>query len=158
MVDDAKKFKLLCKVLHSEQKLTKSMLSVYCILQWEADIIQQADYDLIYPVLREHGFFTQYEEEVLCKEGNVKGIVDILKDKDMDYFDEFLACLKQHSPSVFAKINDMITKLNVDENTAVNIVPNYNCNSFMGQCTKSLIGSLLWRHILAVPLRIALLV
>ena len=51
----------------------------------------------------------------------------------MYFFDEFLACLEQHSPSVFAKINDMITKLNVDENT-----PNYNCNSFMGQCTKSL--------------------
>ena len=140
MVDDAKKFKLLCKILHSEQKLTKNILSVYCILQYEADIIQQANYDVIYPVLKEQGFFTHYEDKILHKEENVKCIVDILKDKEMDCFDEFLACLKQHSPSVFAKINDMITKLNVDENTTRNIVPNYNCNSFMGQCTTSLLS------------------
>ena len=140
MVDDAKKFKLLCKILHSEQKLTKNILSVYCILQYEADIIQQANYDVIYPVLKEQGFFTHYEDKILHKEENVKCIVDILKDKEMDCFDEFLACLKQHSPSVFAKINDMITKLNVDENTTRNIVPNYNCNLFMGQCTTSLLS------------------
>ena len=140
VVDDAEKFKLLCKILHSEQKLLKNMLSVYCILKCEADIIQQADYDVIYPVLKEQGFFTHYEEKILHKEDNVEGIVDILKNKEMNYFDEFLDCLKQHSPSVFAKINDMITKPNVNENTTINIIPNYNCNSFMVQSTTSLLS------------------
>ena len=83
MVDDAKKFELLCKILHSEQKLTKSMLSVYCILQCEADIIQQANYDVIYPVLKEQGFFTYYEDKILHKEENVKCIVDIFKKRNV---------------------------------------------------------------------------
>ena len=88
---------------------------------YSPDIIQQANYDVIYPVLKEQGFFTQYEEKILHKENNLKCIVDILKGKEMNCFDEFLTCLEQHSPSVFAKINYMIAKLNVDENTPVNM-------------------------------------
>ena len=116
VVHDAEKFKLLCKVLLLEdtnKELTKSMQTVYCILKCETDIIQQVNYEMMYPILKEEGFdFTHYEQNLLQEEKNVQCIIDILKDKEFNYFDLFLSCLQQHWPTISDKIESEMNNLN----------------------------------------------
>ena len=116
VVHDVERFTLLCKILLIEdenKELTKSMQLVYCILKCETEIVQQVNYALMYPILKEQGFeFAHYEENKLQEENNVKCIIDVLKDKELNYFCLFLSCLKQHWPAVFVKIEDEMNKLN----------------------------------------------
>ena len=121
-VRDAGKFKLLCEVLFSMaedkyKQLAKSMQMIYCILMCEEDIIQQVDYEMIYFILQNKRFFTHYEEKILLKENTVKCIVDILKDKEMKYFDVFKSGLQQlpNSETLLAKIEN---KLNCNLNAS----------------------------------------
>ena len=106
MVHDEQKFELVCNILSKDnnKELVKSVALVYCILKCEMYIVEETSYDVMYPVLKERLFFKHYEETILQSENTVKKIVDILKDKEMDYFNLFLCSLEQKFRSVFTKI------------------------------------------------------
>ena len=124
VVHDAKKFKLICKIIseYGKEELVKSVTLVYCILKFETHIIQHVSYEVMYPILKEQSFFKHYEEIVLQRKNTVEGIVDILKDKEMHYFHLFLSCLEQHSPSISLKIKD-------EQNSFINIPSTESCTS-----------------------------
>ena len=130
MVHDAEKFKLLCAVLLLEdanKELTKSMQMVYCIFKCETDIIQ-VNYEMMYSILKEGDFdFTHYEQNLLQKENNVQCIIDILKDKELNYFDLFLSYLQQHWPTISVKIKSEMSTLNYTL-TVYNNPPSYTSN------------------------------
>ena len=130
MVHDAEKFELLCKVLLLEDEnkgLIKSMQLVYCILKCEMDIIQQVNYEIMYPILKERGFdFAHYEEKILQEEKNVQCIIDILKDKELNYFDLFLSCLQKHWPTIFVKIEDEMNYTLIVHNNPPSYTSNFS--------------------------------
>ena len=118
-VRDAETFKLLCEVLvnmpeNKFKKLARNMRLIYCILKCEADIIQQVDYEKLYSILKQNGFFTHYEEKILLEESTVKCIMNILKDKEMNHFDLFTSCLQRlpNSETLLAKIESELSFFN----------------------------------------------
>ena len=108
MVHDAEKLKLLCKILseNSNEELVRSITSVYCVLNCEIHIVQESSYEVMYTFLKEKFLFKHYEEIILQRENNVEKIIDILKDKEIHYFNSILCYLEQKFSSVFTRIKN----------------------------------------------------
>lgn len=69
-------------------------------------IVQESSYEVMHTFLEEKLFFKHYEEMTLQKENTVEKIVDILKDKEVHYFNLFLCYLEQKLPRVFLEVKN----------------------------------------------------
>ena len=139
VVHDEQKFELVCNILSEDnnKELVKSVALVYCILKCEMYIVEETSYNVMYPVLKEQLFFKHYEETILQSENTVKKIVDILKDKETDYFNLFLCCLKQMFPSVFTKIKNEWNNFIDSYNHQPTCINNLSTGNVQLQCATS---------------------
>ena len=82
-------------------EVAESMKVVYCVLKNEEKIMEVFNYNELLTCLREKKFFTKREEIALSKQKKeIKEIIEILKDKDLDLFKTFLLCCKKLKPDV----------------------------------------------------------
>ena len=92
-------FKVLLKIFYNDPyycEIAEKMKLVYSILKAEESVTEALKYEEILDKLKIKGFFTRYEESKLHKMSKeVKHIIEILKDKELEYFTIFLSCLKE---------------------------------------------------------------
>ena len=99
VIHDISKFKKLCAILFSEdqyKQLANDLLTIYCILKCETDIIKGLKYQEIFNHLKLKTFFKEYEEtEILSKQDKIKQLLIVLKDKSLQCIIDFLTYLKE---------------------------------------------------------------
>ena len=120
VIHDIDKFKKLCAILLSEdqyKQLANDLLTIYCILKCETDIIKGLKYQEIFNHLQLKSFFEEYEEiEILSKQDKIEQLLIVLKDKNLQYIIKFLMYLKElHTyHTLVIMIENEITSLKSD--------------------------------------------
>ncbi|XP_065907025.1 protein NLRC3-like isoform X2 [Dysidea avara] len=98
-VHNAYQFKTLLGIFYSDSSfydVAESMMAVYRVLTSEESIIKTINFEDLFTCLKQRSFFTRNEETALSEKGKeVSDIVEILKDKDLDYFKTFLLSLRE---------------------------------------------------------------
>ena len=111
VVHDIAELKKLCAILLSEdqyKKLGNDLLTVYCILKCEADIIKGLEYQEIFSLLKLKHFFTNHEENILSNQDKIELLWDVLKHKQLPFITDFLSYLKE------LKDNTLVLKIEND--------------------------------------------
>lgn len=119
VIHDTAQFKKLCTILLSEdqyKQLANNLLTIYCILKYEEDIIKELKYQEIFNFLMNKHFFTKQEEKILSEQNKMEQLLVVLKDKCMECIIDFLSYLKEFSKSdtLVLKIENEITSLKSD--------------------------------------------
>jgi len=122
-VHNTNQFKALLEIFYSDNNfydIAESIMAVYCILKSEETIIKTINFNDLYECLKQRSFFTRKEETTLSEKGKeVSNIVEILKDKDIDYFKIFLSSLRE-----------------LNQETVVTLGGKYpNCSLYYIQCS-----------------------
>ena len=120
VIHDIAGFKRLCAILLSEnqyKQLANNLLTVYCILKCEADILKGLKYQEIFNLLKLKHFFNKHEEiKILSNQDKIEQLLIVLKDKCLQHIIDFLTYLKE-LPSyntLVIKIENEITSLKSD--------------------------------------------
>ena len=99
VIHDIDKFKKLCAILLSEdqyKQLANDLLTIYCILKCETDIIKGLKYQEIFNHLQLKNFFKKHEEiEILSKQDKIEQLLTVLKDKYLKCIIDFLIYLEE---------------------------------------------------------------
>ena len=120
VIHDISKFKKFCAILLSEdqyKQLANDLLTIYCILKCETDIIKGLKYQEIFNYLKLKSFFKEYEEiKILSKQDKIKQLLIVLKDKYLQCIVDFLMYLKELPTynTLVIKIENEITSLKSD--------------------------------------------
>ena len=120
VIHDFDKFKKLCAILLSEdqyKQLANELLTIYCMLKCESDIIKGLEYQEIFNHLQLKSFFKKHEEiEILSKQDKIEQLLIVLKDKNLQCIIKFLMYLKELPTynTLVIKIENEIASLKSD--------------------------------------------
>ena len=108
VIHDIAHFKRLCAILLSEnrhtEQLANNLLTIYCILKCEADILNEVKYQ---DLLNLENFFTKHEKEILSKqEEKTELLLTVLKDKSLHHIIKFFSHL-----GTLPKYNTLVSKI-----------------------------------------------
>jgi len=133
-VHNTGQFKKLLQIFYADKnyfEVAESIMTVYCVFKNEEIIIETLNFKDLMVCLKQKGFFTKEEERTLPeRQNNVIDILEMLKDKELDYFKVFLSSLRELKQDGLITLDESYPSYSV-HNFQCSLRKQYTSHSFM---------------------------